>query len=230
MAKFTPVILVRNEFKKKFALALCFILSGCASATPPVSGQSALIANQSVKEPPPNAAVLQIATGRRQNTPLCVDDQKVGVLSYRSRANLILTPGVHTITISEPEEPNCANRATLNPNYYNSFIAAHKLDLTKGKSHLLVLFQDKSKKEFGYLEGNFENAPWALQFPIVINHIATNADLSTTPTPVVMQTPSDQDGTQGNKFEIDQAKAECSSLGFEAGTVDHGNCVMELVK
>lgn len=189
-----------------------------------------MIANQAVKEPPPNAAVLHIATGRRQNTPLCIDDQKIGVLSYRSRASLILTPGVHTITISEPEEPNCANRATLNPNYYNSFIAAHKLELTKGKSHLLVLFQDKSKKEFGYLEGDYKNAPWALQFPIVISHVAPNANLSTAPVSVISQTPSNQDSVDRGKLEIDQAKAECSSLGFEAGTVDHGKCVMELVK
>jgi len=224
-------ISIRHEFKKTIALALFFTLSGCATATPPVSGQSAMIANQSVKETPPNAAVLQIATGRKQNTPLCVDDQKIGVLSYRSRANLVLAPGVHTITISEPEEPDCAKRATLNSNYYNSFIAAHKIDLTKGKSHLLILYQDKSKKEFTYLEDNFENAPWALQFPIVINHVAPNADLSqSSQSETVSGTQEQLQLEKKVKLSLEDAKKECSDLGFKLKSKDHGNCVIELIQ
>ena len=88
----------------------------------------------------------------------------------------------------------------------------------------------RNQMKFGLLEKEFANAPWLVQYPLLINHISTSADLSTTPVSTLNKNQNDGKTNAGITVNLDQAKKECSELGFEAGTSDHGKCVMELMK
>ena len=126
-----------------FFLVIVGAITGCAPASAPVSGQSAIIANKTVESPPPNAAVIQVLSARLQHAPMCLDGQKLGVLKWGTRAHIVVRPGPHTISASNPDEQDCSKDHYLVTNY--NFTAA------AGKSHLLIM-EDGNKMQFAILE------------------------------------------------------------------------------
>ena len=212
-------------------LVLIFLVSGCATPSLPVSQQTADLAQRTMKAAPPNASILNVVSTTTWNTPLCVDDQKVGVLSRNTRAHLVLSPGRHIVNISTGDEPDCAKKATLQPDRYNSFIFSATIDLLEGKNHFLMLNQNTKKIErFFAFEPTDTNVQQVSAYPLLVSYIAPNADLSL---PSSDDSSSNanlvQDAVNGVGMGLEAAKAECTNLGFELGTGEHGNCVLELL-
>lgn len=212
-------------------LALIFIVSGCATPSPPVSPQTAELASRTIKAAPPNASILNVVSTTTWNTPLCIDEQKVGVLSKNARAHLVLSPGRHIVNISTGDEPNCANRAWLQPDRYNSFIYSVTVDLYAGKNHFLMLNQNtNSIQKWMVFEPTDTNLRDLNAYPLLVSYIAPDANLSL---PSSGESPTKADVDQGDVenigMDLEAAKAECTDLGFETGKEEHGNCVLELL-
>ena len=210
-------------------IVVSILLAGCATPSAPVSQQFANLAKKTIQETPPNAAVLNVISSSSWNSPLCVDEQKVGVLAPMSRAHLVLSPGQHTINVSVPDEPNCANRAVLQPNFYNAFIYSVKVDLSAGKNHFLTINQNLKKAQIQTFEPTQQNLTHLDTYPLLVSYIAPNADLAAQKSGIETSTQVDRASNTNNSNNIENAKDECADLGFSPNTEDFGKCVLELL-